>query len=353
MRTSATNRRLRVLITSIKDRTLIPRPDFQRRLVWSMKHKVAFIETVLENFPFPEIYVAAGEVNLETGMSFELLVDGQQRLDTVFQYFNGSETLVLPKTVKPYKDLSIEEKNLFLDYEVVVRDLGNIPIEEVKEIFQRINSTNYALNPMEVHNSQFHGELITFAEKISSLMFWEEHRVFSSNEVRRMLDMQFMLSLTVTIMSTYFNRNAQIEPYLEKYNDTFPDKDRINRELQVVLDKIDSLNIPGNIRVWKQSDIFTLIIELHKIMYKQNLDIESSIASALLIDFYKHVDNFNNINANSLDGFPLSYEEVANYRKAAIHATTDRNNRITRGEIINKLLMSQTQQRPAAKLTLF
>jgi len=41
--TSATNRRLRVLLTAIRDRTLIPRPEFQRRLVWTTKDKVRFL----------------------------------------------------------------------------------------------------------------------------------------------------------------------------------------------------------------------------------------------------------------------------------------------------------------------
>lgn len=340
MRTSATNRRLRVLITSIKDRTLIPRPEFQRRLVWSMKHKVAFIETVLENYPFPEIYVAAGDVDLDTGKSFELLVDGQQRLDTLFQYFNGSETLVLPRTIKPYKSLSPEEKNDFLDYEVVVRDLGNIPIEEVKKIFQRINSTNYALNPMEVHNSQFHGEFISFAEKISEFKFWENHRVFSSNEIRRMLDMQFVLVMVITMLSTYFNRNSNIEPYLDTYNDDFSEEGRMHNEINNVLDTIDSLGIPNSSRLWKQSDLFTLIIEVHRLLFKDGVGINVMHSRDMLERFYALIDNFNEIDGDSIRDFPLSYEDISNYRKAAIHATTDRNNRITRGLIINKLLLS-------------
>ncbi len=37
----------------------------------------AFIDTVLLNFPFPEVYVAAGEVDVQTGEGKDLLVDGQ------------------------------------------------------------------------------------------------------------------------------------------------------------------------------------------------------------------------------------------------------------------------------------
>ena len=54
MKTSATNRKIRILLTAIRDGSLVPQPEFQRRLVWSNKHKRAFLKTVLEGLPFPE-----------------------------------------------------------------------------------------------------------------------------------------------------------------------------------------------------------------------------------------------------------------------------------------------------------
>src|SRR3712207_5743041 len=114
MKTSATNRKIRSLIVSIRDETLIPRPDFQRRLVWTNKDKTRFLDTVLRNFPFPEIYVAAGAVDVDTGQGTELLVDGQQRITTLYQYFTGADTLRLGRDVKPYTELTPEEKARFL-----------------------------------------------------------------------------------------------------------------------------------------------------------------------------------------------------------------------------------------------
>ncbi len=98
MDTSASNRRLRVLLTAIGNNTLIPQPDFQRRLVWTNKDKVEFIKTVLEGYPFPEIYIAAGKVDPKTGEGAEVLVDGQQRLTTLYQYFKGSPDIKLGNT---------------------------------------------------------------------------------------------------------------------------------------------------------------------------------------------------------------------------------------------------------------
>jgi uncharacterized protein with ParB-like and HNH nuclease domain len=80
MKTSATNKRIREVIIRIRNETVIPRPDFQRRLVWSNKHKLAFLETVLQGFLFPEVYFANGPIDLDSGDGSVLIVDGQQRL---------------------------------------------------------------------------------------------------------------------------------------------------------------------------------------------------------------------------------------------------------------------------------
>jgi len=55
-----------------------------------MRHKIAFIKTVLEGYPFPEVYIASGEVDLETARGNLMLVDGQQRLTTLYDYFHTS-----------------------------------------------------------------------------------------------------------------------------------------------------------------------------------------------------------------------------------------------------------------------
>src|SRR5215207_9455189 len=97
-------------MTAIRDQSLIPRPEFQRRLVWTNRDKIRFLETVLKGYPFPEIYIAANAVDLSTGEGTELLVDGQQRLTTLYQYFSGSEDLKLGRDIQPYEKLSDDEK---------------------------------------------------------------------------------------------------------------------------------------------------------------------------------------------------------------------------------------------------
>ncbi len=330
MKTTATNRKVRELLTSLRDEKLVPRPDFQRRLVWNNKDKSSFLETVLMNYPFPEIYVAAGDVDVETGEGTELLVDGQQRITTLHQYFTVSPDLVL-RNVKPYAELSRDEKESFLQYDVVVRDLGRVDLDVIRNVFQRINATKYSLNAMEIQNSRYEGEFKAFAEEFAQRPFFESHRVFSAAEVRRMQDVRFALSLACTILSAYFNRDDVLEEFLERYNDEFTLRADLERELDGVLEFIDRMDVPATSRLWKKADLFTAFIELHNALYKRKVALEPRATAGHLEAFYTRVDDA------TARGAPDSPE--SRYYKAALQATNDRGSRVTRGEIIEKVLL--------------
>lgn len=344
MKTTATNRRTRELLTQIWKGTLEPRPEFQRRLVWSNKDKCAFLETVLLNFSFPEIYVAAGEVDVETGEAKEMSVDGQQRITTLFQYFTASPDLKLIKTLKPYAELATEEKERFLQYEVVVRDLGKVGIEQIREVFRRINATRYALNAMEIHNARYEGELKACVEELAQRPFFEIHRIFSGTEVRRMQDTRFLLTVVVTLLSAYFNRDDEIEDWLKRYNDEFSHGPEVQKELDQVLAFIEAMSLPSTSRAWKKADLFTLLVELHRILFRDKVNLLPRIVAERLQKFYQDVDNFSETTTQERD--PESdryYKRVANYYKAALQATNDRGSRIARGEAIREVLNAVSQ----------
>ena len=335
MRTTATNRKLRVLITAIRDKKLIPRPEFQRRLVWLNKHKVALIETVLAGYPFPEIYVAAGDVDPVTAEGTEMLVDGQQRITTLFQYFTGSEELSLGGKVLRYAELPEDQKTQFLEYEVVIRDLGKMTIEEMKEVFKRINSTQYSLNAMELHNARYDGEFKLYGQALAEDVFFDEHRVFSQNEIRRMQDIKFALTFVVSIMSAYFHRDSELEEYLRRYNDEFNEKTRLDREVRQVFDFIGKCKLEPSSRVWKTTDLLTLLVEIHRALFRSKLDIKPEFVGPNLRKFYNKVDSIASDKDNTMQETDPKFK---NYHLASAQATNDRGSRVTRGEIVRGIL---------------
>ncbi len=329
METSASNRRLRVILTALSDGSLDPRPEFQRRLVWSNKDKIRFIETVLDGYPFPEIYIAAGTVDSDTGTGTEMLVDGQQRMTTLHQYFLGSSELQLGTTVPPYKALSEEQKIRFLEYLVVVRDLGKLEINDIKTIFQKINSASYGLNAMEIRNSRYAGEFKDFCEEVACNEFFERYRVFSAAEVRRMTDTRFCLVLVATILGAYFNRDNEIEVFLERYGEEFPPSNDVKNDLNYCFGFIEKLGYPNDHRLFKKADLFTFIIELVRLKRNRGDVFKPQDIAGPLNDFYASVDS-------GPDGEEYK-GKVAEYHKASLQATNDRSSRIKRGEVIANL----------------
>lgn len=330
MKTTATNKKVRELMTALRDESLVPRPYFQRRLVWTMRHKQLFIKTVLDGYPFPEIFFCDGEVDLLTGTGAQIVVDGQQRITTLNQYFIGSDDLRLGDLTS-YAALTDTQKHEFLDYQVVVRDLGRLTDAEVREVFHRMNSTNYGLNAMEVNNARFNGALKQFAEEVSQWSIFDEHRVFTQPDIRRMGDVRWVLTLIITLLAGYFNRDSEHEAYLRRYNDEFPEQDRVRGTLTDTCDLVTRLDLEPRSRVWQKNDLFTLIVEVFK-RDPNMVTVEDALGEALR-DFYSSVDTV-------AEGMrPSSWEnEAVAYHTAVISGSNERARRFRRGTALGAVL---------------
>lgn len=333
MNVTATNKKLRDLLLGIRDQTLIPRPEFQRRLVWTNRDKSKFLDTVLSGLPFPEIYIASREIDVDSGVGTELLVDGQQRITTLYQYFNGSDELKLNKDIRPYSQLSTEEKTRFLEYDVVVRYIGPKSVSEIRDIFERINATSYSLNAMEIHNSRYAGEFKNFGEFIAQNAFFDRNRIFSANEIRRMGDVRFALSFIITMMSTYFNRDDELDSFLATYNDTFEQRSELEKEIDETIALLDKCGMGPNRQIAKQSNLFTVLVELHRAMFKENLRLEADEVDERLDSFFRELASRDQLNETQVPRIDLE-----DYFKAGLQATNDRSSRIRRGQIVAQVI---------------
>lgn len=327
MKTSPGNKKISELITGVQAKTLILKPPFQRRLVWSRDDKNRFIETILKGLPFPEIYICHGNVNVTTGTSTQLIVDGQQRISTIVQYFSGSPDFKYT-LVPPYNSLTEKEQEDFLMYDVAVRDLGNVDNELVVEIFSRINATKYSLEDIEINNALYNGKIKKYCEKLVENKFFEEYSIFNASDYKRMGDLKFVLTIVSTMIVGYFNRDEELTNVLERYNDDFENEIEINNRLLKVFDFLSECNFNPKCRIFKKADLLTNIIELDSLMQQETFILNPSDYVQLLNDFYDAVDN-KRIDHNQL---------VEKYYFASIQATNDKGSRLTRSIIINGLI---------------
>jgi uncharacterized protein with ParB-like and HNH nuclease domain len=79
----AQNYRIKKLIREVEENRLEVKSFFQRRQVWTDRDKELFIDTVLKNYPFPEIFTAETSGDRRSLESRTWLVDGKQRVTTL------------------------------------------------------------------------------------------------------------------------------------------------------------------------------------------------------------------------------------------------------------------------------
>ena len=284
----ANNEKIIELYNKVKSGQLDPSPDFQRKLVWKTQHKINFIDTILNNFPFPEIYKAPGELDLETLTLKDIVVDGQQRITTIRNFIDGTDIFAYPSTKVKFSTLSKEEKERFLNYEVSVRYLKNASKEQVKEIFQRINNTEYRLNSTERLNAQWgDSELVHFTkllldgkyeydEKLFNTQiepekkrlindFFLDKKIFSDNDISRMLSLQWMLSVLTTIIEEkYYGRYSKIQSYIERYNEEIDIADDLTTRLYNVIVLINKCSLDYKSYWLSKTNLFSLLVERSK-----------------------------------------------------------------------------------------
>ncbi len=357
----ANNWKIIELYNKVKKGELDPSPSFQRKLVWKKQHKFTFIETILMNFPFPEIYIAPGMLDTDALVLKDLIVDGQQRTTTIIKYIEGEDVFALKNmTIKPFADLSPEEKADFLNYEVSVRYMKNASEEQIKEIFRRINSTEYSLNSTERVNAQWgDSEFVLFGKQIIESVgdlnyeiisykldansrnllhnfFIEEFRIFTENDIKRMLALQFILTLLATIIEEgYFRRNDKTQFYIESYNDEFVNASDIEIRLSKTIEFIQNLELDKKSYWFNKANIFSLIIEL----------IQYDLTTINIEGFSNDLKEFESeyIKYSKLDNKDVYQEKIegqAKYFEYAREAVNEVIAREHRGRIINIFITS-------------
>ena len=287
----ANNSKIIELYNRIKLGHISINSDYQRKLVWKKQHKFDFIDTILRNYPFPEIYLAPGTLDQEKLILVDEIVDGQQRLTTIQNYINGIDVFSFPKLpIKRFSELTSQEKGSFLNYEISIRYLKNVSTLQVRDIFQRINKTDYALNSAERLNAQWgESEFICFCKQLVEnefnsdavqyivqpenraifLNFFhgedDDDSVFSAGDRSRMLVMQYIMTVVATLdFGEYFPRNDKVNYYIKSFNDAFPQAGDLESRLLRVVIFLNSLTLDRRSRWFNKANLFTLLIELDK-----------------------------------------------------------------------------------------
>lgn len=207
-------------------------PAYQRRSVWTKKDRLFFLDTILHGFPSPAIFLH--KTISDEGVATYHVVDGKQRLETVFQFVDdkiriGDDFGDVRFAGKRWSELSPEDRRPLWNYPVPVEFVDFTDTTLVKEVFDRLNRNVKKLNPQELRHARFTGWFAqTVEEKVASPA-WRELGLVTPARERRMADAQFiseLLILTLLREIQGFDQASLDEHYaaLDNY-DQDPDTD--------------------------------------------------------------------------------------------------------------------------------
>lgn len=219
-------------------------PKFQRREAWDVDRKSKFIESLLCNFPIPNVVLA--EEKASKGRY--VVIDGKQRLFTILSFLRDEfeiRGLVIRNDLNgaKYSDLVAKgsnDVNAIENYPIRTVIIRNWPDEDyLYTVFYRLNSGSLPLSPQELRKA-LHGGLLLdrIDEHIQSSHPF--HLVFGTKLDPRMRDVELVLRF-VAFERFYSEYTGNLKRFLDDTVKFYDKAWAIERPtLEQDLNKLDS-----------------------------------------------------------------------------------------------------------------
>lgn len=147
-------------------------PDYQRPAVWTRPQKQLLIDSMFRDYDIPKIYLH------KTGRDTFDVIDGQQRLRTIWEYFSGE--FALPKNADPVDDMEIAGKK-YDDLDMDLMDklnsynldfvvLDDVTEDEISEMFLRLQNGT-TLKAQEKRNA-YPGNMRNYIKQLATHPFF-------------------------------------------------------------------------------------------------------------------------------------------------------------------------------------
>lgn len=159
MRLDRSDLELEVIYRRIEDGELDLQPDFQRGEVWSTERRQRLIDTILRQWYVPAVHLIADETR-----GIDVVLDGQQRLVSVREFFSGRmrvdgqqppfDAEIVELDGMTYPNLPVEVQKRVRRFPVTVVTLFDFDPDEPYELFFRLNQ-HQPLTPSEKRNALY------------------------------------------------------------------------------------------------------------------------------------------------------------------------------------------------------
>ena len=188
-------------------------PGFQRNFVWDIRRASRLIESIIVGLPVPQIFL------YEQGRNNYLVIDGQQRLMSIYYYIKGRfprkekrvDLRLMLEGQSTIADRVLDDEAYFSDFRltlsesvpgqpnrfhrrsyetleddhrrsfdlrtirhIIVRQVGPIGDAAMYEIFNRLNSGGINLKPQEIRRCTFDSQFYEMLYKTNAEQSWRD-----------------------------------------------------------------------------------------------------------------------------------------------------------------------------------
>ena len=265
-----------------KDRYYIP--EFQRDYVWKIAQASRLIESIIMGLPIPAIFLAKDD-NEENRY---YIIDGQQRLTSIKNYYDGNFSLkdtIDSINGKKYEELDeifqerLDEYTLQL---IMIRqEVPDDNNDSIYKIFERINTEGTKLYPQEIRSASYHGEFNILLHSLSEDKRWKNF-VNSKNSRKRHEE------LILRFLALYFDLDSYVSP--------------IKHFLNIYMNKNRNLKLNSNDDIYNIFDKTFQLVETH--LNKEHIcllgsnRINTQLLDSILVGIAHNLDN-GNINGDN------------------------------------------------------
>ena len=327
-------------------------PPYQRRSVWNQAYKDYFVDSVINNYPCPAIFLF--EQISPDGVATYKVVDGKQRLITLFDFCRDAfpvypDASITALREKKFSEFSDEQKLGVWRYQFAVEYIPSEDERLITEIFNRINKNVARLSRQELRHAKYGGSFMSAVEALSDWMarnLPENFPNIALQSRKQMRDSEFVGNLLLLLEDgpRSYSQDQLDEAYSQRDFEWLDETQTTERFQAIIayiseLVKSDQTGLFVRSRMRNQADFYGLVGALSRVMDGGLPSKEDALER--LVSFADFVDD---------DVQRPSFAPADSYYAAARSASNDigpRTSRINTLELVTKGDLVPTRKVPA------
>lgn len=288
MKTNPKQRTIGSLHARLKDKINLSDKRFQRGSVWTKEQEQFLIDTIVKNLDIPKLYFwELKDSNYEYSV-----VDGQQRLTTIFKFLDEklelSEEFTPEYANKKFTELPEDLQDQIHNYELTLVIIENANEEEIQDLFLRLN--NGTTLKSQEKRMNLGGNLSKY------IVNMVKHRIFSKvtfKDKHRDYEQILAQCIKLELEGKATNTQGKYLDIMYKEEKDFDENGTIAKKFKRVLDYMEEIFPEENkVPELKRFNFISLYLMVSQMMDKLIIKEKKHLFKEFFIEFWNNLTNY-------------------------------------------------------------